>query len=295
MALLLVTTVLTFLLVVLGGIVCVTDASGGCPDWPTCHGRFLPPLRFDSILEYTHRLLAGLTALAILASALAGWRRAPTNRWVSRPPQVAFLFLIVVSVLGALTVLRGLSPAAAAADLGSALIVLALLLVATVTALSQRRNPASGRRLSLSGALGRLALLTLVAVLAVLVSGVFTASSNRLLRCLGWPSYGALQLPLGASGWHLLARWVGACLAGLLVLLVVALAWRLHRRRRPIRRAAAGVGALFLAQSAVGLILQATGFQPPLLAIQVALTAAFWSAVVVFVTLAALEHAGQPT
>ena len=42
-------------------------------------------MRLDSILEYTHRVMAALTSLFIVASALLGRRNARSVRWVSRP------------------------------------------------------------------------------------------------------------------------------------------------------------------------------------------------------------------
>src|SRR3990172_2934068 len=50
--------VATFLLIVIGGIVRVTGSGLGCPDWPTCFGRFIPPNDIKAQIEYSHRFWA---------------------------------------------------------------------------------------------------------------------------------------------------------------------------------------------------------------------------------------------
>ena len=118
----------------MGGIVCVTESGRACPDWPRCYGQMVPPIRTDAIIEYTHRLFAALTSPFIIAAALVGWRKARSIRWVSRPPVLAVGRLLAFVAFGAIAVLRGLPPWAAALDLGLALIVLALMLTSPIVA-----------------------------------------------------------------------------------------------------------------------------------------------------------------
>ena len=48
----LVTVICVFLLIILGSVVRVTDSGLGCPDWPLCYGKILPPLEMTAIIEY---------------------------------------------------------------------------------------------------------------------------------------------------------------------------------------------------------------------------------------------------
>ena len=52
------TALSVFALIVLGGVVRVTGSGLGCPDWPLCHGGFLPPPELEAVIEYSHRLVA---------------------------------------------------------------------------------------------------------------------------------------------------------------------------------------------------------------------------------------------
>jgi heme a synthase len=280
------TSMVTTLLVMLGGVVCVTGASQGCPDWPACYGRLLPPPRFDSILEYTHRVVAGLTSVLILASAVVGARRYRSIPWLSRAPLIAVGLLLAVVVLGAMVVLRGLEPGLAALDLGLALLVQALVITAAVTAAARHENPQLPGGLSFHGVLVRLALVAGVAVFILLVSGVLVAADGSTERCLSWPLYG-IETGSGPQG----VRRAMGVLAGVLVLAVVARAWP---EGGAIRRTGLALGMLLLAEGAVGARLVVGG---PTLLLEVAyvvLAAGVWALLVALFVLAGLPASASP-
>jgi cytochrome c oxidase assembly protein subunit 15 len=283
---------MTWLLVVLGGVVCITGSSRGCPDWPACYGQLVPPLRLDSMLEYTHRVLALLTSLLIVASAIVGWRNARSIRWVAWPPVIAIAFLVAVVVFGAMVVLRGLEPGLAVLDLGSALLVLALVLAATVVAFFGYKDPALPDRLSFQDPFARLALWTLVAVFVVLVSGVLVAEDGSMVRCLGWPLFGGRLDLSEARGWLQGVRRLAGGLAGVLILLVLVQAWRVHEQQWAIRSVATAVGMAFLVETAIGALLWMHGFSVGLYVVYAAAATALWTLLVVLVVWAGLLSSG---
>src|SRR5512137_1946521 len=129
-----ITSAVTFLLIVMGGVVCMTGSGLGCPDWPMCYGGIIPPVDMGAIIETTHRFLAALTSPLIVAAAVMGWRRHRSIWWLSRPPVIAVALVLAVVVFGAFAVLTGLPPLVAAVDVGCALTVLALVLTTSVVA-----------------------------------------------------------------------------------------------------------------------------------------------------------------
>jgi len=279
----------TALLVTLGGVVCVTDASRGCPDWPACYGQLVPPPRFDSILEYTHRVVAALTSLLIVASAIVGWRGYRANRWLWQPLAMSIGFLLAVIVFGALGVLRGLEPGLAALDLGSALMVQALVTTAAVVAASGGQGPA---RPSPAGGLARLALGALIATWIVLVSGVLVAESGSAVRCLSGPLYGGEANPAvgQAREWLGWTRRGAGVLAGVLILAVVVQAWRVRGRQRGLELVAAALGLSFVAEIVVGGVLAGGSGTLALQVVYVALAAALWPLLVALWVMAGLRE-----
>jgi len=292
--LLLATSAFTFVLIVVGGVVCVTDSSLGCPDWPACYGRLIPPPRIDSILEYTHRVIAGLTAPLVVASAVVGWRRYPAIRWLRRPPAIAIALLLAVSIFGAVVVLHGLAPGYAALDVGSALSVLGLMVTATVVAFRRYADPDLPDTLSFSAVDPRLALWTLGSVFVVLVSGVLVAAPGSPVRCLGWPLFQAGFGAAGMRGGLALARLLVAVAATVLVGVAAARACRAHHAP-VVRTTGLMLGVILAANVVVGALTALLGSLVGLLVVAALLASALWAVLVALVTLLALPWPAHAT
>jgi heme A synthase len=176
----------------------------------------------------------------------------------------------------------------AAVDVGSALMVLALLLAARVVAEALHDAPALPGRLSARGPLAAFAAWTLGVVFLVLVGGVLVAEKGSLVRCLGWPLVATAPGFAEVGGWLALTRRVLALAAGASVAGLGVQVWRRHRREPGLRRAATLAMALLAADVAIGVALTKTGPALPLLIGSVAGAVGLWAALVVLTVRAAL-------
>src|SRR5512135_3499676 len=96
--LLLTDAVLTYLLITLGGLLCVTASGKGCPDWPACFGGIVPPPQVGAIIEMLHRVVAALTGVVVSAAAVVCARNA---RWLGRASRLpAAALVLVLAVAG---------------------------------------------------------------------------------------------------------------------------------------------------------------------------------------------------
>src|SRR5205823_14990746 len=170
------TVAMTFLLVVVGVVVRSTGSGLGCPEWPTCHGSWVPP--FDNphaIIEWSHRTTAaivGILALATAIAALVGYRRRRSVLW----PALAALGLVVFqAALGKAAVESDLSGEIVTAHLATAMALLALLIyLALRSSLPPGRRPMSR---ALSGWLG----VTSVAIFTLMLLGSHVTATGTAL------------------------------------------------------------------------------------------------------------------
>jgi heme A synthase len=200
------TAVATLVLIVIGGIVRVSDSGLGCGPadsglhgWPFCNGDLVPGVDLNAIIEYSHRTVAGIVGLMMLSLAVLAWRRHRGHRAIVRASFAAAGLVIAQGLLGAATVEEGLDETLVALHLGLAMILLALVIYiwrAAKPGVAGADPPAGGPRLrGLSVASSGL-------VLATIVAGGYMAGTQK---------YGRPDYQLGDGAHHACGKEFPTC------------------------------------------------------------------------------------
>jgi protoheme IX farnesyltransferase len=281
------TAVVTYVLVVMGGLVRTSGSGLGCPDWPLCHGQALPlaQLHGTTLIEFSHRMVATLVTVFVLATAVVAWRRYRDQKWIFRPVMLAVALLALQIILGGLTVLLELPPAIVSVHLGNALILFAALITAAMFAL--RPWPASSVPRDTGDRLPRLALASTIGTYILILSGTVVAGTSAEDACPTWPLCNGQIIPSGGilpliNATH---RYIAGAI-GLLILYTLVLAWRTRSHVLQMRLTAIVAGALFLAQASVGAINVLLDFPLATDLLHLATATAVWASMVVFTILA---------
>ncbi len=241
----------TFLAVAMGAVVCATASGAACPTWPGClPGQFAPHWQLSPLIEFTHRGVAIAAGPLVLAAAVLSRRLAGPDRRVRILPWVALAGAVAAGVFGRLVVLSGIPVALGALDLFAALTSMTAMGVAAVLVASRRANSAVPVRPGLAPP-RRLAATSVVAVVAVHVSGIFLAAPGSYTRCLGWPVW-RLVAADGRYGWQNLRLGLAAVAAVLVTATAVA-ALRAER----VRRLGVVLLGLFATEMLLGLVIRA--------------------------------------
>src|SRR5213595_4104161 len=255
----------TYLLVILGAIVRITGSGLGCGEhWPLCNGKLLPPLDLPTIIEYGHRLVAA--AVSVLVTALAGYawwpRKGAGSRERYTPGRTAYValgLLVMQVLLGAITVKLSLPPWTVVLHLGTAMLLLATLIVAA------KLTPGAARPT-------RAGLLALGLGFVTVLFGALTANLGAASACLGFPLCNGQVVPAGNYLQHI--HWVHRLLA--YTLFGYVWWWALRSKKRGAWYAV----ALVTVQVAVAAAMVLLALPPLLQAAHVAVGAAVWGGLV---------------
>lgn len=208
------TVLATFLLIGVGGFVRAAGAGLGCPDWPRCFDRWIPPTELSQLpphidpalfnmrlawIEYVNRLIGVCIGLLIVATAYWAWRDHRRDKGVWRSSLAALLLVVFQGWLGGQVVKYELDPRFVTVHLIIALVIVLLLLYAAFRSFYPGRPLvlAGGRRRLLYAGLGVLTLSFLQIVLGALVRGTIDLvveadpdlSRALLIDRVGWTDH----------------------------------------------------------------------------------------------------------
>jgi heme A synthase len=161
----------------------INGAGMTCPDWPLCHGALLPSLENGVIFEWSHRLVALIEGVLVLAALWTGWRARKTVGGVT--PVLAFIgaVFVVQVALGGLTVALANSPWSVVFHWG-----MAMLFLAGLTALALLAIVAPQRIAVRHSVMGGLLTASVALAFVVMCAGSYVSSSGAGLACGTLPS-----------------------------------------------------------------------------------------------------------
>lgn len=281
----------TLALVAVGGVVRATGSGLGCPDWPRCHGSWIPPFEYHALIEYSHRLTAVVVGLLVVATAWVAWRRARSDRGVLGPAVAAVGVVAVQAGLGRMVVVGELQVVA----LNMAHFITAMLLVALVVTVAARVRTAGSPGPAPDAEFRSLLWWTLGGTALLLLAGVYVRAVGASLAFLDWPLMDGRFLP-PLEDRHQVAHFVHRVLALATLGLGGTLAWRARvLRHRALRTLSWSAFGLLAIQALVGAAAVLSRLATPAVAAHVSLSSLAWAALVTAAVVAGrLSGAGEP-
>lgn len=271
-----VSTLFTYLVIFTGGLVRVTGAGLGCPDWPKCFGSWLPPLSYADLptdidpsqvnlvltwIEYLNRILGMLLGIVIAITAVLAIIHFRKHLKILIPSIIAGLLVAFLGWQGGQVVESELESLVVTIHM-----VVALVLLALMTYVTQQSyyiaNPEADRGGHYPRGATKLvgALIGLV-VLQILLGAHVRGALEKLAAA--YPLAGDLEL-LGKVG---VMIWIHPILGGLVSLFAWIVGLRILSSGEPVGLVKQGVWWIMLlaaGQLMLGLGLISIG-TPPLL------------------------------
>jgi heme a synthase len=175
------------LIVMTGAAVRLTDSGLGCPDWPRCYGKAVPPLSSHALIEFGNRVFSGLVGVVAVVAAVLAFTRRPFRRDLAWLALALPAGVVAQAVLGGFTVREHLAPGFVMGHFGlSMLILIAAVALAWRASFEPGSRPRSTDRLGVWSvrALAPLGAVTIFAGTAATAAGPHSGgvSGERIHR-----------------------------------------------------------------------------------------------------------------
>lgn len=274
------TALLTIGLIVFGAIVRVTDSGLGCGnEWPLCNGTIFPPLdNLTAWIEWLHRLFAaliGVFGILTLIAAVRAYRAGRVHKLALQATVAAAILFFVQSALGAIVVVLDLPPTSVTLHLGTAMLLLAALLVAAISPVHRPTRENVNDRFT------ALVYVTTALSFIIILTGALVRGSGATLACVDWPLCNGTVFPFQQGQLaiiHMLHR-ISVVALGIALLLVAYNAFANGSSSASRRYTLLAVVAFF-AQAGIGAAYVLTAAAPLWGALHVLFAALTWSALV---------------
>jgi cytochrome c oxidase assembly protein subunit 15 len=260
-------------IVLTGAAVRLTDSGLGCPDWPKCYGKVLPPLSTHAVIEYSNRAVSGVVGLIAVAAFVLVFFRRPFRRDLAWLSLTLPLGVLAQAVLGGFTVREHLAPGFVMGHFALSMVVLiGAVALAWRATYEPGARPRSHDRVSIWAirALAPLGALTIFAGTAATAAGPHSGGvSGQHVHRLHFKGTGTLT-------WIVHRHATIAALFGVAVIAV----WLLARRRRADRaiEPLTVLGVLMAAQGLVGSVQYELHLPSDIVWVHVGLATATWLA-----------------
>jgi heme A synthase len=274
----LITVILTFVLIVVGAVVRVSDSGLGCGnDWPLCNGQIFPPLdNITAWIEWSHRLIAmsiGIFGIGMLVTVFRSYRH---NKLAVGATILGAVLYAVQSGIGRSVVKADLAPTLVTLHLGTAMLLLGALVAAGAAASYKTRTGYKADHVT------TLTYVTTALTFVIILIGALVRGSGATLACTDWPLCNGQILPSHQGQLamiHMFHRFVVVALGVSLVVLF----WQISKYRQDaqIRRLSLWTVFAFFAQAAVGAMVVFSAASPVWAAAHVGLAGFTWGLLIV--------------
>lgn len=295
-----ITTVATYLLIFIGGLVRVSGAGLGCPDWPKCFGRWIPPMNVSQLppeidpgtfnltlawIEYFNRLVGVTIGILILITAILAIKYYRKAKKILYPSIAAAVLVAYQGWQGGQVVASELEPFIVSVHMVLALIIVSLLIYVTQKAYYLERIEKGVTIKDYGGGGLAIGILWMVTIFQILIGTQVRSSVETLQKKFPLLSDSAVLGMIGT------VNFIHTVLGVIVVVFGIYLGFKISRQKgisNLVKQCARGIMILTGAQLMIGILLVVVGI-PQLLQVF-----HLWAAAVSIGILLVLFSAARP-